>query len=123
MLPRSHRLTRREDFRRVIRSGVKASSSTVIVHGLLPGSGRGFEEPARVGITVSRAVGGSVVRHRVARQIRHIIAHELKALPAGSSWVIRALPASTSGPVAGDIQRCLSRIVSAQVAAARAATE
>jgi ribonuclease P protein component len=114
MLPQSHRLTRREDFRRVIRGGSKASSSTVIVHGWLvspSGTDQAAVEPARVGITVNRAVGGSVVRHRVARQIRHIVAGHLKELPPGSLWVIRALPAAAHGPLTDDIQGCLTKVL------------
>ena len=115
MLPRTHRVTRREDFRRVIRGGSKAGASTVIVHGWVPGPLEADQEavdPPRVGITVSRAVGGSVVRHRVARQIRHIVAGQLEELPPGSLWVIRALPAAASGPLADDIRGCLTRVLS-----------
>ena len=71
MLPRHHRLTRPQDFRWTIRGGKKAVTSTLVMHALLT---HDVETPARVGITVSKAVGGSVVRHRVARQIRHAIA-------------------------------------------------
>ena len=95
MLARRNRLTRPEDFRRTIRSGAKAVAGTVVVHGaLIPDSG----EPTRIGVTVSKAVGGSVTRHRVARQIRHVLARELPTLPPGSKWVVRALPeAGSSG--------------------------
>lgn len=101
MLPRHHRLTRPQDFRWTIRGGKKAVTSTLVMHALLT---HDVETPARVGITVSKAVGGSVVRHRVARQIRHAIAADLPTLPAGSLWVIRALPgAGESSLVADDV--------------------
>lgn len=104
MLPRSHRLTRPDDFRRTIRAGIKAVRSSVIVYGVLT-HGNGPESPPRVGVTVSKAVGGSVVRHRVARVIRHAMAEEISGLPAGSSWVIRALPeAASAKSVAGDVR-------------------
>ena len=98
MLARRHRLTRPEDFRRTIRSGAKAVADTVVVHGQL---GTDPKEPTRIGVTVSTAVGGSVIRHRVARQIRHAIARELPTLPPGSRWVIRALPEAGSRSNAG----------------------
>jgi ribonuclease P protein component len=43
------------------------------------------------GLIISKSVGGSVIRHRVARQIRHAVAPHMPSLPAGSLLVIRAL--------------------------------
>jgi ribonuclease P protein component len=43
---------------------------------------------------VSKAVGGSVIRHRVARRLRHLVLPRLAGLPAGLGLVVRALPAS-----------------------------
>ena len=53
---------------------------------------------------VSRAVGGSVVRHRVARRLRHLLGPRMVTLPAGSRLVVRALPAAADAPssVLGD---------------------
>jgi ribonuclease P protein component len=50
--------------------------------------------PVRVGFVVSKAVGNSVVRHRVSRRLRHVVARRLGTLAAGSSLVVRALPAA-----------------------------
>ncbi len=44
------------------------------------------------GFAVSRAGGGAVVRNRVKRRLRAIMADALPALPAGSAVVVRALP-------------------------------
>lgn len=111
MLPRHHRLTRPEDFRRTIRSGVKAVTPTVIVHGVQPSSETPGED-VRVGVTVSKAVGGSVDRHRVARQIRHAMAAQVPQLPAGSVWVIRALPgAGGSATIAADVGRGVGTVM------------
>ena len=98
MLARRNRLTRPEDFRRTIRSGAKAVAGTVVIHGALNPGG---EEPPLIGVTVSKVVGGSVTRHRVARQIRHAIARELPTLPRGSRWVVRALPEAGPGSTSG----------------------
>ena len=38
----------------------------------------------RAGFVVSKAVGGSVVRHRVARRLRHLVAPRLAELPPGT---------------------------------------
>ncbi len=108
MLPRSRRLTRPPDFRWTIRGGKKAVTSTSVMYALMT---HDATAPARVGITVSKAVGGSVVRHRVARQIRHAVAADLAALPAGSLWVIRALPgAGESASVADDVRTGLGKL-------------
>lgn len=56
-----------------------------------------------MGFTVSKAVGGSVVRHRVVRRLREAVRPLLAGLPAGSSVVIRALPAAAETSV-GELQ-------------------
>jgi ribonuclease P protein component len=46
----------------------------------------------RAGFVVSKAVGGSVVRHRVTRRLRHLVQPHLADLPIGTRLVVRALP-------------------------------
>lgn len=48
--------------------------------------------PPRAGFVVSKAVGNAVVRHRVSRRLRHLVADRLDGLPAGAALVVRALP-------------------------------
>jgi ribonuclease P protein component len=103
MLPRQHRLTRPADYRAVLRGGDgrgrrRAGSDLVVVHVALPVT-PGPQDPAptrppRVGFVVSRAVGGSVVRHRVVRRLRHLVRPYLDTLPAGCDLVVRAHPAA-----------------------------
>jgi ribonuclease P protein component len=50
------------------------------------------DDAPRAGLVVSKAVGGAVVRHRVSRRLRHLLAPRLDALPAGAMLVVRALP-------------------------------
>lgn len=60
---------------------------------------------------MSKAVGGSVVRHAVTRRLRHLTAPRLGALPAGASVVVRALPASataSSAALAVDLDGALA---------------
>lgn len=52
---------------------------------------RGADSP-RAGFVVSRAVGGSVVRHRVVRRLRHLVAARMDCLPHSTRLVVRALP-------------------------------
>jgi ribonuclease P protein component len=74
-----------------------------------------------VGFVVSRAVGGSVVRHTVARRLRHLVRDRLDRLPAGATLVVRALPASaqaTSAELGDDLDAALGRALRRTPAAA-----
>ncbi|MEU4751494.1 ribonuclease P protein component, partial [Micromonospora tulbaghiae] len=46
------------------------------------------------GFVVSKAVGGAVVRNKVRRRLRHLVRERLAELPAGTTLVVRALPAA-----------------------------
>jgi len=70
-------------------------------------------DTARVGFVVSKAVGNSVVRHRVTRRLRALVAERLGTLPAGCALVIRALPAAagaTSSELGADLDGALRRL-------------
>ncbi len=64
---------------------------------------RGTDAPvtpsgARAGFVVGKAVGNSVVRHRVTRQLRAVVRAELDRLPVTADLVVRARPeAATAG--------------------------
>lgn len=102
MLPAQHRLTRGHEFALALRHGVRAGRSGLVVHLAAPRAAGADDpladlrptDPVRVGFVVSRAVGGSVVRHRVQRRLRHLVLPLLPDLPGGSLVVVRALPAS-----------------------------
>jgi ribonuclease P protein component len=68
----------------------------------------------RAGFVVSRAVGGSVVRHRVTRRLRHLVAPRLADLPPGARLVVRALP-----PAAGASSAELAEDLDSGLRAAR----
>jgi len=89
MLPPAARMRRRTEFQAAIRSGRRTGRPLLVGHLLVRG---GFPEPARVGFTVSRAVGPAVVRNRVRRRLRHLAAGYLQLLPEGSLLVLRANP-------------------------------
>lgn len=54
------------------------------------------ESGPRAGLVVSKAVGGAVVRHRVARRLRHLLVPRIGSLPSGARVVVRALPPSAT---------------------------
>jgi len=94
-----------------MRKGVKAGTRTAVVYLAKTGDANSM-----TGFAVSRAVGGAVVRNRVTRRFRAIMADELEQLPHGSRVVLRALPAAaTAGfhelkaDVAGGVRRALAK--------------
>lgn len=69
--------------------------------------------PARLGVVVSRAVGGSVVRNRVKRRLRHVGATRLPRVADGTLLVLRANPAAaqaSSADLARDLDSALQRL-------------
>lgn len=59
------------------------------------------------GLIISKEVGTAVVRHRVARQLRHLCADLVCQLPADTDVVIRALPGA-AGSSSADLGRQLN---------------
>ncbi|GAB2979936.1 ribonuclease P protein component [Nocardioides montaniterrae] len=115
MLPAIHRMRDAESFRATTRSGRRAGSTTLVTHVLVDPVGGHVGVPAtRVGFVVSKAVGGSVVRSKVKRRLRHLVADRLSTLPPTSSVVVRANTAAARASYAelgADLDRCLARIL------------
>jgi len=83
---RRGRITRSADFDRVYRSGRSHANRLLVVH-TFP---RGDDEPSRLGLSVSRKVGGAVERNRVKRLIREAFADRGEALSSGQDIVVVA---------------------------------
>lgn len=102
MLSAAHRMREGSDFSLTMRRGVRSGNSTLVVHLLR------LDDPpvpsALVGFVVSKAVGNAVVRNRVKRRLRHLVAERLDGVEPGTRVVVRALPPSAraEGPVLGD---------------------
>lgn len=113
MLPPERRLVRRTDFTEVVRRGRRAGRPLLTVH-LSPPPAGAAEQPARAGLVVSKAVGGSVVRSRVSRRLRHLLRDRLPGLPDGTRVVVRAAPAAAaadSTALGRDLDAALERAV------------
>jgi ribonuclease P protein component len=111
VLPAPARLRRREDFTLAVRRGRRAGRATLVAHFLAP---EVAVPVARAGFVVGRAVGNSVVRHRVSRQLRHLVRDRLDRLPAGSILVVRALPPAAgadSAALGRDLDAALTRLL------------
>src|SRR4051812_16085064 len=68
----------------------------------------------RAGFVVGRAVGNSVVRHRVTRRLRAVVRDELGRLPDTADLVVRARPEAaeaTSRRLGRDLATGLDRIL------------
>ena len=100
MLPEPYRLRRRSDFSDTVRRGRRQGRRDLVVHVLERDRSESlvsFGGP-RFGLVVSKAVGPAVIRHRVARRLRHICVDLVEALPPETDIVLRALPgAATAG--------------------------
>jgi ribonuclease P protein component len=126
VLPAPHRLTRGDDLRRVSRRGRRSGSETLVVHLLTPDpvvaeaeemAGDRAAAQTRAGFVVGRAVGSSVLRHRVQRRLRHLCRDRLDRLPRGSELVVRALPSAgeaTYQELGADLDRCLVRALAGE---------
>ncbi|MFD2492851.1 ribonuclease P protein component [Amycolatopsis jiangsuensis] len=113
MLPAAARLRRSEDFRVVLRRGSRAGRRRLVVHALTTDPPVATPAVARAGFVVSKAVGNSVVRHRVTRRLRHLVSARLGTLPQGSSLVVRALPpaaTASSAELGADLDAALRRL-------------
>lgn len=80
------RLSRSADFDRVFRHGRSHASRELVLY-VFP---RGEADQPRLGLSVSRKVGGAVQRNRVKRLLREAFALEGDRLPAGTDAVIVA---------------------------------
>ena len=105
MLPAAHRLRASGDFTLIQRRGTRISRPTLILSALSRP-----EFPTRVGLSVGKSVGNSVIRHSVSRKLRHVSAPHLAELPEGTQLVVRALPSSataSSADLEADLVRAL----------------
>jgi ribonuclease P protein component len=84
-------MTRSADFGTTVKQGVRAVQPDLVVHARRdPSSSDG----PQIGLIVTKAIGGAVERHRVARQLRHVVRASLSELGPADRIVIRALPGS-----------------------------
>ncbi len=107
MLAKKARISNSADFAKATKSGLRSTSNSLVGYLYLTNS----TEPARCGLIINKSVGNSVVRHNVARKIRHSIAADLISLPAGSLFVVRALPASTKTDLQSEVADLVAKLV------------
>lgn len=98
MLPEPYRLRRRTDFSDTVRRGRRQGRRDLVVHALERDRSEFVVSSGgpRFGLVVSKAVGPAVIRHRVARRLRHICAALVDLLPPNTDVVLRALPGAAT---------------------------
>jgi ribonuclease P protein component len=85
------RLSRSAEFDRVFRQGRSHANRVLVLYGF-PRSEENSPAQLRLGLSVSRRVGGAVERNHVKRLLREAFEQELARLPEGHDVVIVARP-------------------------------
>jgi len=100
------------DFARAVKSGKRGASKNFVVV-IAPRAentvGKPYERRSRLGVTVSKRVGNSVIRNRIKRRIREWFRHAREELPNGSDIVVVARRAAR-GLSSSEITTTLSRM-------------
>ena len=88
MLARENRIRTGEQFRQVMKTGIKVSGKATVIYLKRDES----QTHARFGFIVGKTVSGAVGRNLIKRRLRSISRELLIIHPAGFDLVIRALP-------------------------------
>ena len=110
--PRRRRLARSAEFERVYRHGRSKANRFLVLYAF-PRE-EGSDDGPRLGLSVSRRVGGAVERTRVKRVLREAFWEEAERLPAGADYVVVARPeakALAEREGAGGVRRALGELV------------
>ena len=107
MLAKSARLTESADFARTTKSGLRFSTQNFVGY-LYPTT---LNQPARAGLIISKSIGGSVTRHRIARKVRHTLREMYPQLPTGGLLVVRALNNAHDANVAQEITKIVGQLL------------
>jgi ribonuclease P protein component len=109
---RRRRLSRSAEFERVYRQGRSKANRYLVLYAFPREEDAG--EGPRLGLSVSRRVGGAVDRTRVKRVLREAFWQEAERLPGGADYVVVARPdakglAEREGT--GGVRRSLAELV------------
>ena len=105
MLPKKNRLTSPADFVRTTKSGVRVGSDNFVAY--LYKSDE--PQPPRAGLIISKSVGNSVIRHRVGRRVRHVLAERINEFTQGTLFVVRALDGASKADTHSEITKLIRR--------------
>jgi len=89
-MSRRHRLSRSRDFDAVYRKGRSVSTRFLVLYAFPREEDSAGD--ARLGLAVSRKLGGAVERNRLKRRLRAAFEEVREGLPAGHDYVLIARP-------------------------------
>ena len=93
MAAKRRRLSRSAEFERVYRQGRSKANRYLVLYAFPRADDAAADEDGpRLGLSVSRRVGGAVERNRVKRVLREAFWAEAERLPASSDYVVVARP-------------------------------
>lgn len=102
MPARHHRVTRGEDYRRIVRTGNRVGGAFCITYAVSRASSDENEQnqaevvPARFGYIISKAVGNAVMRNLVRRRMKSVSQSMIHNGVSDVDIVFRALPAAAT---------------------------
>jgi len=83
-------MRRGQDFSRTTKTGHRATSGLLVLYFL---THENLPAAPQIGLIINKSIGGSVTRHRIARQLRHAMAPHISTLQPHTQIVIRVLKA------------------------------
>ncbi len=98
-------IPKNSDFRRVYRARHSHASSHLVLYALTNG-----KDKVRIGVSVSKKVGNSVVRHRLKRQLREIFRLTQSQIKPGYDLVVVVREGSEGTPY-DDLQEEVMRLL------------
>lgn len=76
------------DFSRTTKTGHRVTSSSLVLYFL---NHNELPLAPQLGLIINKSVGGSVARHRIARQLRHLVKPFITTIPPHTQLVLRVL--------------------------------
>ena len=86
-----------------MRRGRRITSPHLVLHFIT----RPEQSVPRAGFVVGKIVGNSVRRHRVLRQLRHLIRDEIVTFPPGTELVVRGLAGAGEADLGTELRELL----------------
>jgi len=104
VLSASNRLRSSKDFARTTKAGVRVTTPSLVLYLL---THKDFSFDPQCGLIINKSIGGSVVRHKVARHLRHALRERISLFPPHTQIVVRVIKQAPS--YIDDLDSALSR--------------
>jgi ribonuclease P protein component len=88
VLPASNRLRSSADFSKTTKTGHRVTTPSLVLYLL---THKDFNPAPQFGLIINKSIGSSVVRHKVARHLRHALRERLEVFPPHTQIVVRVI--------------------------------